>query len=558
MKLISSRTMARRAAAFAAAAILLVAGAGSAVAEPEPARFALLVGANLGEPGEPILRHAEDDATRLAQTLRLLGEFPADQVVLMTGATASEMRESIIRLNARVREHAHGILVVFYSGHADESSLHLAGTRLPMTELKALLVGSPAVSRLLIVDACRSGSLIQLKGAHPAPAFVVPAFMEPVPEGFAVLTSSAASEDSQESAALGGSYFSYYVNSGLIGAADQDRNQAVTLSELYAFASSETRAATAASRAGPQNPTFQFALGGRHDLVLTRLGRRDVRLGTLRFGQPGRYLIQQRGVAGLSPPVAELAAREAGAELALVPGPYRVTLRGDRDISERDVVVAGGEVTQVELAQMVRIDVGRTVRKGGPLRSATGFTVALGWHGGEIGGSTLVLGAGPNFVASLRHDRKWFSVEGRLGLDRGAYTDGHGVQFDNRGVTPSVLALVPIDWKAVTLGLGAEVGVVLMHQSLELTDQHTTLVTTPAAPSALRPEWSRGLELGPVAQLDAPLGANTYLRFEGGILWRAFNAPDGITGDGFTVATDAHSVHWAGSVRFLAGLGTAF
>src|SRR4029077_10409603 len=136
-----------------------------------------------------------------------------------------------------------------------------------MAELKALLVGSPAASRLLIVDACRSGSLIQLKGATPAPSFVVPAFTEPVPEGFAVLTSSAAFEDSQESAALGSSYFTYYVNSGLIGAADQDRDGAVTLSELYAFASSETRAATASSVAGTQNPTFQFALGGRHDLV---------------------------------------------------------------------------------------------------------------------------------------------------------------------------------------------------------------------------------------------------------------------------------------------------
>ena len=182
------------------------------------------MGSNLGDRGDPVLRHAESDATRLAQTLRLMGGFPADQVVLITGATASEMHDALIQLNARVREHENGVLVVFHSGHADEQALHLSGTRLATTELKALLVGSPAASRLLIVDACRSGSLVQLKGAHPAPAFAVPAFAEPVPEGFAVLTSSAASEDSQESAALASSYFSYYVNSGLIGTADQARS----------------------------------------------------------------------------------------------------------------------------------------------------------------------------------------------------------------------------------------------------------------------------------------------------------------------------------------------
>jgi len=515
-------------------------------AEPDAGRFALLVGSNVGDRGEPVLHHADDDATRLAQTLRLLGDFPADQIVLMTGATAPEMRDALIRLNARVREHSNGVLVVFYSGHADANALHLAGTRLPRPDLKVLLVGSPAVSRLLIVDACRSGSLIELKGAHPAPAFAVPVFTEPVPEGFAVLTSSAASEDSQESAALASSYFTYYVNSGLLGAADQDRDGAVTLSELYAFASSETRAATASSAAGPQNPTFQFALGGRHDLVLTRLGRRDVRLGTLRFAQAGRYLVQRREIAGLSPPVAEVAAREVGAELALPPGGYRVTLRGERDISEHDYVVTGGETTQVELAQLLRIDVGRTVRKGGLRRSATGFTVAVGWHTAELGGGTLALGSGPTFLASLRHDRRWFSAEARLGLDRGAFTDVRGVDFDNRGITPSGLALLPFDWSAVTLAVGLEGGLVFMHQSLELNAQHSQILAVPASASLLKSHWATGIEYGPVAQIDSPMGPNSYLHLEAALMWRSFSGG---------VPEEAHR---GAHLRFVGGLGAAF
>jgi hypothetical protein len=518
----------------------------TAQAEADAGRFALLVGANLGDRNDPVLHHAEEDAAKVAQTLRLLGGFPADQVVLITGATATEMHDALIGLNARVRAHKNGVLVVFYSGHADEQALHLSGTRLATAELKALLVGSPAASRLLIVDACRSGSLTRLKGAHPVPAFVVPAFVEPVPEGFAVLTSSAASEDSQESVALGSSYFTYYVNSGLIGAADQDHNGDVTLSELFAFASSETRAATAGSPAGPQNPTFQFALEGRRELVLTRLARGDARLGTLRFEQPGRYLVQRREPAGLSPPVAEIAARDVGSQVALPPGAYRVTLRGERDISERDVVIAGGQTSVIDLAQMRRIDVARTVRKGGARRSATGFAVAGGWHSRELSGN-LALGSGQDLIASLRHDRRWLSAEARVGLERSTLTDARGLEFDHRGLTPSVVALAPFDWKTITLSLGLEAGVVFMHQRLEVGAQSAALLSAPVTPSLLRARWSTGFQAGPLAQLDSPLGAHGYLRLEAGLLWRAFSGTDAAS----TLLRGAH-------LRFLAGLGTAF
>lgn len=85
--------------------------------------------------------------------------------------------------------------------------------------------------------------------------------------------------------ALGGSFFTHYRNSGLLGAGDLNRDGAVTLSELCVFASSETRTATVSSPAGPQTPAFQFMLGGRQDLVLTRPARRDARMGILEFAE---------------------------------------------------------------------------------------------------------------------------------------------------------------------------------------------------------------------------------------------------------------------------------
>jgi hypothetical protein len=528
-------------------ALMLVA----APAWAEHARFALLVGSNVGDPHEPHLNHAEDDATRMAQTMRTLGDFPVDHVLLMTGATASELRDALIRLNARVREDHDAVLVVFYSGHADAEALHLAGTHLPMAELKALLVGSPAASRVLIVDACRSGALTTAKGARQVPPFVVPPLEEPVPEGFAVLTSSAATEDSQESIPLRSSFFTYYLNSGLIGAADHDHDGAVTLSELYAFASSETRAATARTLMGPQNPTFQFQLGGTRDLVLTRPGHRDARQGLLRFAQAGRYVVQRWEPAGLSPPIAEVAASDSGAQIALPPGRYRVTLRGDRTISEHDCAVEGGATTSVEPAQMSRIDVGRVVRKGGARSSATGFSLAGGWHGESLEGPrrSLTLGTGPSLLVAARHDRRWFSLELRLGFDRGGFDTTTGLHVENRVLSPALAVIFPFDLRAVTFGLGVRGGAALVRQAYGVTDQHPWLVTVPTEQSLLPTRWVTGLEGGLLGQMDVPLSAHVYLRFEAGLDGRIFK------GSTASYGTDQPK---GIQLRFMGGAGVTF
>ncbi len=517
-------------------------------AHADPRRFAVFVGSNVGDNHEPILRHAEDDAVRVAQTLRALGDFPGDQVLVLNGATASELRDAVVRLNVRVREQRDAVLFLFYSGHADAESLHLGGTHLPLAELKALLVGSPATSRVLVVDACQSGSLIGVKGARPVPSFEVSALDQPAPEGFAVLTSATASENAQESAALHGSFFTYFLNSGLMGAADQNHDGAVTLSELYAFSSSETRTATVSSPAGPQTPTFQFMLGGRHDLVLTRPGRRDTRMGELAFAEAGRFVVQQWDGALLAPPLAELASHEPGARLTLPPGRYHVTRRGQREIAEQDVNVAVGETAMVNHDGMSRVDPARVVRKGGERRSATGFAVLGGWRTDELGSSSepqLSVGSGPMLLVMLRHDRRWLSLEARAALE--SETSGNaGLQIRNRGLSLAAAALHAIDLSWVTLSLGGELGWVLLRQEFSLTS---------AAPSALLPEesaslpshWSDGIEVGPLAQLDLPWRGRAYLRLEVGGLFRGFRAAPAAN-------SWQHGIH----LHVLAGGGVSF
>jgi hypothetical protein len=519
-------------------------------AHADQRRFAVFVGSNIGDRHESILHHAEDDAARVAQTLRTLGDFPPDQVLVLNGVNASELRDSIIRLNVRVREQHDAVLLLFYSGHADAESLHLAGTHFPLPELKGLLVGSPATSRVLVVDACRSGSLIGLKGAQATEAFSVAAVEEPAPEGFAVLASSTATENAQESQSLGGSFFTHYLNSGLLGAADLNRDGAVTLSELYAFASSETRAATVSSPAGQQTPTFQFMLGGRHDLVLTHPGRRDERIGIVEFAEAGRYIVQPWNGDVLAAPTAEMASPEPGGKLALPPGHYRITRRGQRDIAERDMDVTGGETVVVAASAMNRVDLGRVVRKGDVRKSATGFAVMAGWRTNEWATDSLDMGSGPTLFAMLRHDRRRFSLEARLGLEREELSSP-SIRYENQAMSLAAAALYPIDFRTGTLSLGAEVGWVLVRQQHSPTTIEPYVDDMPASPGLMHPEWSSGLQFGPLIQLDFPLGEKAYLRFEAGLPYRYFRE---------SLALSSYDVqfHRGAHLHIVAGAGMSF
>ena len=80
----------------------------------------------------------------------------------MRGGGASDFRDALFVLDARIRREAgETLLFVYYSGHADAGDLHLGATSLPLHELRALLEGSAAGSRVLVLDACRSGALTQ-------------------------------------------------------------------------------------------------------------------------------------------------------------------------------------------------------------------------------------------------------------------------------------------------------------------------------------------------------------------------------------------------------------
>ncbi len=174
------------------------------------------------------------------------------------------------------------MLLVYYSGHADAGALHLGGSRLELAELEQLVRGSAAAFRLLVLDSCRSGALTRVKGGTPIPPFDIQLNERVTGEGAVFLTSSSASEDSQESDELKGSFFTHALLSGLLGAADENGDGKVTLDEAYRHAYEATLRASSRTLAGTQHPTFQYDLRGTGDLVLASLDARSPHAGLAR------------------------------------------------------------------------------------------------------------------------------------------------------------------------------------------------------------------------------------------------------------------------------------
>ncbi|WP_164017843.1 caspase family protein [Pyxidicoccus trucidator] len=324
---------------------LLIAGVlaipGAALAEE---RFAVVIGANAGWANDKPLRHAESDAEHVRDVLVELGGFAPDRVHLLRDPDTASVRALLRKMSGWLRaSRGESLLFVYYSGHADERHLHLRGEPLSHEELYTVLRDSPGRVRLGVVDACRSGSIVETKGGRPVATFQSQVVDELEVNGLALLTSSGADELSQERRALAGSVFTHHLVSGLRGAADANEDGKVTLSEAYQHAFQRTEADTAATPV-PQRPAFRYELKGQGEVVLTWLERATATLVLPRL-EGERYVVvdrQERRLAaeGRTRPERELL-------LALAPGDYHVKRVGPQTVESAAVKLAEGARVEV-------------------------------------------------------------------------------------------------------------------------------------------------------------------------------------------------------------------
>jgi hypothetical protein len=363
-----------------------------------PVRILLSIGQDIGAPGDEPLRYAERDAERFAQVLTSLGEVAPERAYLLRDASAEDVRRAMAEIRGRSSELKDVVLIAYVSSHADDKTLHLGSSRLAFQELTGLLASVPARLRVLVVDACTSGSLIRNKGGRPVKPFPLDLERSQAIEGQVVITSAGPSEPAQEWEALGGSLFTHHWLTGLRGAADRNGDGRVSLFEAYSYTYDHTLAASTSASGGMQHALHQFDLRGAGDLALTRPAskRSGLELGPRLHG---RYVVS---VAMGGELIAELDKREGQPlRLALDPGRYFVRKPEGSFVRVGEVSVLPNQVANVADEQLERVPYTEVARRGtGPIpRWAVETRVGL------VTSSVAGAGVGPRFGVGFSRER---------------------------------------------------------------------------------------------------------------------------------------------------------
>jgi hypothetical protein len=255
------------AARTAAAAVAVLAALGSPAAAQAPAQVAVVVGASRSvEERGPPLRYADDDAIQSARTFALIG---VDTILLVEpdeetrelmgpgtregapnppakatrAAVTAALGEAFTTLAAARASGRPTRLYFVFSGHGDVSDgrpfLQLADGRLYRDDLAHLLRRSPADQNHLIIDACQASLFVGARGPGGQRSRLLPGFSQlggPAwPPHTGLLTARSSGGQTHEWTEFQAGIFSHEVRSGLLGAADANRDGRVTYRELGAF-----------------------------------------------------------------------------------------------------------------------------------------------------------------------------------------------------------------------------------------------------------------------------------------------------------------------------------
>ena len=458
-------------------------------AAAEIRRYGIFIGNNLGYKDEARLRFAERDADKIRSVFQELGGFPSQNIVMVKGQSAARARRALVAVNARIRRltGTPSMLLVYYSGHADARSLHLGSSDFDLSEIKKLVEGSPATFRFLILDACRSGALTRAKGVRRGPPLRITLGQRLAAEGVVFLTATSADENAHESNRVRGSYFTHFLVSGLMGAADANGDDVVVLDEIYRFAYQNTLRATSRAFAGLQHPAYRYDMSGSGRVVLTRVLEGRGNRGLLRVPRNRTYLIMRDNEMGEV--VAEICLRDRNRRISLKEGRYYVRGQGRDDLLEGTVTVRRGKIVALKERGLRRVAYARLVRKGtGEARLSHAARVSYRLRTALDNSSALCHGA----VAGYRLDSRFFALGVEAGYCRSSFSNQY-LRSTLEEWDMVLRASHARDLWRLTFELGVGVGAALFHQSFD---------TRGVAPS----RWASALEIGAFVGLSLQLG----------------------------------------------------
>lgn len=236
------------------------------------------------------LRYAEQDVHTLADLYTKAG-VPSRNILLMTHRTAASdpnliPRSDLIRANFEQflkKPSSQDSIIVGFSGHGVQfkgeefgyfspidSSLDPSrrDTLISLEEVYRLLCQSRAKTKLLLVDACRSyPNELSSQGSHFLSDSDNSFARRPIDGEAIALFSCSASEYSYESSRLKSGVLFHFVNRGLSGKADADRNGVINLAELESFALRKVEKWSKANLPTVQTPERRGRSNGAIELI---------------------------------------------------------------------------------------------------------------------------------------------------------------------------------------------------------------------------------------------------------------------------------------------------
>ena len=268
-------------------------------------QWAALVGIEKYERANP-LQYTINDVRRVGETLRTRGGYEPECILEITDDAADPRRQP--KREAIMAELAAWLkkptkddrIVVYFSGHgfrADDGTMYLApidvdpanpaATGIPVAWFRDQIAACQAGFKLLVLDACHAGSE---KGEGDANLDEKDLNIFRELQKVVTLASSTADQKSQIWSEKEQSLFSYWLNEGLKGHADDDADGTVDIDELNKYVYRNVTHTAKVRFDRKQTPVRHHPLGHARHAGRAEAGPAEAQAGAGRHGPAvGRY-----------------------------------------------------------------------------------------------------------------------------------------------------------------------------------------------------------------------------------------------------------------------------
>ncbi len=214
------------------------------------------------------LNYADSDAGQFVAFLQSPagGRVPTQNIIKLTNqrATQANIKDGMQIFGQATPQDR---IVFYFSGHGLQQAFVPYDVRqnnyaslLTHAEVKAAFKASAASTKLIIADACMSGSMRSRQA--PTLKTTAKAFGD---LNVAMILSSRSTQTSAETTNVRGGIFTFYLLAGLKGSADTNSDRAVTIKELYKYVARRVKRST------PNGQAPVFAGKFSDDLILSTL-----------------------------------------------------------------------------------------------------------------------------------------------------------------------------------------------------------------------------------------------------------------------------------------------